>query len=574
MAGRQLTAALDRLRQAALRHDGAGLTDSELLDGFIAQRDEAAFEALVRRHGPMVLGVCQRILRNEADAEDAFQATFLVLVRKASSVRPRGMVGNWLYGVAHNTARHAKAMNLRRRQKERVAGALPRQAAPQEAWGELQTLLDQELTALPDKYRAPIVLCDLEGKTINEAARQLGWPQGTVATRLTRGRRLLAQRLARHGLSLSGGVLTVALAQGPALACLPASLVVSTVQAAIPVAMSQAAAVGLVSTRVAALTERVVTAMLLTKLKALAVVLLAITLLGSGAVLLACRTLGEEHKQGNNPGRIQPAGQEGAADALNEKEKLQGTWRFVTVEEQGQSREEDANNPRQLIFSGDEFRIQAGDRTMYLGKFTIDPSRKPKTMDLEITESTKKGAAGTTARAIYVLEGDTLKWCVSEPGVTEHPREFSAPAGAKIMLVTLKREGNKEDARLEGQPQKGAKSDKELIQGTWKVISAADGGQKFEGENTRVIIDRETLTILKAGDQKELAATYELDPTQKPKWIDLTAGDRKMLGIYELAGDTLKICVNERPNGERSTAFVSEPDSPNDLLFVLKREKP
>src|SRR5262249_57555454 len=128
------------------------------------------------RHGSMVLGVCQRILRNEADAEDAFQATFLVLVRKASSVRPRGMVGNWLYGVAHNTARHAKALNLRRRQKEREAGAMPRQTSPEEMWEELKVRLDQELPALPDKYRAPIVLCDLEGKTLNEAARPLPSP--------------------------------------------------------------------------------------------------------------------------------------------------------------------------------------------------------------------------------------------------------------------------------------------------------------------------------------------------------------------------------------------------------------
>src|SRR5262245_52777748 len=179
MANRQLTSVLDRLRQAALRHGGTGLTDSELLEGFIARGDEAAFEALVRRHGPMVLGVCQRILRNEADAEDAFQATFLVLARKASCVRPRGMVGNWLYGVAHNTARNAKAMNRRRRQKEREAGTMPKQAAPEEVWGELQALLDQELPALPDKYRAPIILCDLEGKTLREAARQFGWPQGT-----------------------------------------------------------------------------------------------------------------------------------------------------------------------------------------------------------------------------------------------------------------------------------------------------------------------------------------------------------------------------------------------------------
>src|SRR5262249_31376838 len=158
------------------------------LERFVARRDEAAFEALVRRHGPMVLGVCRRVLRNEADAEDAFQATFLVLVKKARSVVPRALVGSWLYGVAHNTARKAKAMNSKRRAKERLAGAAPRPAAPAEACRQLHARLDEELSRLPDKYRAPVVLCDLEGKSYKEAARLLGWPQGTLSGRLTRAR--------------------------------------------------------------------------------------------------------------------------------------------------------------------------------------------------------------------------------------------------------------------------------------------------------------------------------------------------------------------------------------------------
>src|SRR5579875_3151773 len=157
------------LRQAALRQDGAGLTDGELLELYVAGRDEAAFEALVRRHGPMVLRVCRRVLRNEADAEDAFQATFQVLVHKAASIRCPNTVSNWLYGVAYNTALKAKAMNYKRWAKERESATVPKAEARGEVWQEVQALLDAELSGLPDKYRIPIVLCDLEGKTIKEA---------------------------------------------------------------------------------------------------------------------------------------------------------------------------------------------------------------------------------------------------------------------------------------------------------------------------------------------------------------------------------------------------------------------
>src|SRR5262249_34920722 len=159
-----------------------GLTDGELLEWFITRRDEAAFEVLLRRHGPMVLGVCRRILRNEADAEDAFQATFLVLVRKAASIRPRGMVGNWLYGVAQTTALKARAMRTKQSAKEREAAARSEPERAVENREQLHELLVRELKALPDKYRAVIVLCDLEGQTIREAARQLGCPPGTVGT--------------------------------------------------------------------------------------------------------------------------------------------------------------------------------------------------------------------------------------------------------------------------------------------------------------------------------------------------------------------------------------------------------
>src|SRR5262249_40421706 len=160
----------------------ADLSDGQLLSCFIEQRDEDAFAALVKRHGPMVWGVCRRVLRGHQDAEDAFQATFLVLVRKAASVVPRELVGNFLYGVAFQTAVRARSVNAKRRTRERqVRGVPDPQAAEPEIWSDLQPLLDRELARLPDKYRAPVVLCDLQGKTYRDAARQLGCPAGTLA---------------------------------------------------------------------------------------------------------------------------------------------------------------------------------------------------------------------------------------------------------------------------------------------------------------------------------------------------------------------------------------------------------
>src|SRR5262249_3383395 len=153
--------------------------------------DECAFEALMRRHGPMVMGVCRRVLHYAHDAEDAFQAAFLVLVRKAASLEARENVGDWLHGVALRTAVKAKASEARRRGKERRM-ARP-EAVESDVAPEWQALLDQELQGLPEKYRVPIILCELEGRTHQDAARQLGCPVGTLSGRLSRARAMLAQ---------------------------------------------------------------------------------------------------------------------------------------------------------------------------------------------------------------------------------------------------------------------------------------------------------------------------------------------------------------------------------------------
>jgi RNA polymerase sigma factor (sigma-70 family) len=295
MASSQTSEVIQHLRRMVLLRDGAGLTDGQLLEDYLSRRDEEALAALVRRHGPMVWGVCRRVLPNYHDAEDAFQATFLVLVRKAARIASRELLANWLYGVAHQTALNARAMVARRKGRERQVAEMPEPAvAERELWRDLQPLLDDELSRLPDKYRVVIVLCDLEGKTRKEAARQLGRPEGTVAGQLARARVMLAKRLAQRGVALSGGALAVVLAQNVASAGVPTSVVSSTIKAASLFAAGQAAATAVVSAKVAALTEGVLKTMLLTKLKIASAVLLAVAVLGGGAGALLRQTQAAE----------------------------------------------------------------------------------------------------------------------------------------------------------------------------------------------------------------------------------------------------------------------------------------
>jgi len=204
------------IRRLAARFAPSTDTDEHLLAEFLAHRSDGAFAEIVRRHAPMVRGVCFRVLANEHDADDATQAVFLVLVRKAESVRPRARLGNWLYGVATNVARRARSAGLRRRALELTADVPGRAPERDPERDDLRAVIDEELSALPGAYRAAVVACDLEGRTRSEAAGALGWSEGTVASRLARGRALLADRLARRGLAVPAAALAVALAPSAA----------------------------------------------------------------------------------------------------------------------------------------------------------------------------------------------------------------------------------------------------------------------------------------------------------------------------------------------------------------------
>jgi RNA polymerase sigma factor (sigma-70 family) len=296
MADRPFRTLLRHLQRLAGASASGVLTDGQLVERFVRARDEAAFEVLLWRHGPLVWGLCRRLLRREADAEDAFQATFLVLVRKAGSIGKRDSVASWLYKVAYRVALQARARAARQAARERSSPAEP-VAGPAEdpVWRDLRPVLDEEVNRLPEKYRLPVLLCYLEGKTVDEAAEQLGWPRGTVGTRLARARERLRGRLVRRGVALSaagGGLLGEDL-----IAAAPPALVTATLKAAnLTVAGKTAAAAG-VSASVAILVEGVLRTMLVNKLKNLVVVVLAFVVLATGASLVASRQVPQEPKK-------------------------------------------------------------------------------------------------------------------------------------------------------------------------------------------------------------------------------------------------------------------------------------
>jgi RNA polymerase sigma factor (sigma-70 family) len=204
MALTSLPSILENIRRRRRPFQSGGVTDAHLLERFLHEHDEAAFELLMWRHGPMVYGVSRRILQNAQDAEDAFQATFLILSRKAVSIGKRESVSGWLYKVAYHIALRASARNTRRSRLEQPLGNLPideNSADPsdQAAWRELRRVVDAELSRLPEKYRTAFILCHLEGKTCEEAAEHLGCPRGTILSRLGRARQQLHYRLALRG---------------------------------------------------------------------------------------------------------------------------------------------------------------------------------------------------------------------------------------------------------------------------------------------------------------------------------------------------------------------------------------
>ena len=415
------------LRSLAAAGEAGGQTDARLLERFAGQGDEAAFALLVGRHGPLVLGVCRRLLRQEQDAEDAFQATFLVLARKAASIRKGESVASWLYGVALRVARKARATAGRRQAREAPLREVPAaEATPAWVGRELRVVLDEEVARLPARYRLPFVLCHLEGKTNEQAARELGRPLGTVLAQLSRARARLRSRLARRGVVLSVAALAAAFAHEAAPAAVPAALAAATVKGAVTFLPGKAAAPGAVSAQAAALAEGVLHTMFRTKLMMAAAGVLVVCLAGVGAGLLAQQAAAPKPADGK------PA----AKDADRNADKLQGTWQAESATFGGKAvdlAEDDI--PYEMTFDAGKVTAKNKKGDVVEGTYTADPAKQPKEVDIAMTSGPSKGQ---TLRAVYALEDGRLKLCAGRPD-GERPTELASPEGQEVMLMTFKK---------------------------------------------------------------------------------------------------------------------------------------
>jgi RNA polymerase sigma factor (sigma-70 family) len=432
MATKSLNGVLQHVRVLAAVQTGRAHTDQELLERFVGHKDEAAFTVLIERHGPMVFGVCRRALKHAQDAEDACQATFLVFARKAGSKRKTTSLGSWLHGIACRISANLKRQQARRQKREKQAAWPP--AQPDVAstnWDEVQAILDEELGRLPERYRAPLLLCYWEGITRDEAAAQLGLSTGKLHGLLERGRTLLRERLTRRGLTLPAALCASLLAAATTNAALAPTLVVASTKAALRLAAGEALSPSLVSGQVMTLTKEVLGTMFLTKLKVAAVSALGV---GFVAALIGGSLAGTGWAQ-DRGGKAAGIAKD-AAKSESDEEVIRGTWVVVELQQTNHAPTEEEKE----FFKKGGYKITiTGDKMSHSPdqsevKYRLDTTRTPGV--LELLEDGK-----VIAKAIYELKGDDLKFCLGrrpkgneEP---EAPTDFDIKKAAPGTFPTL-----------------------------------------------------------------------------------------------------------------------------------------
>jgi HlyD family secretion protein len=399
MPSRAVTTVVKSVRTLLEVGTAAGLSDSQLLERYRLRRDdaaEAAFSSLVERHGPMVLRVCRGVLHDEHDAEDAFQATFLILARKAGAIRNRDSVASWLFGVARHVAGRCRAQRQRRAFHEEQGGTMGQsEARSSDLPHELVPEVQEEVDRLPERYRSAIVLCYIEGLSQDEAASQLRLPASTVRVRLMRARARMRKRLIRRGLAPA---LLAGLSASRAEAAIPASLVDKTIKAAIHIAVGRAAGV---SAPVAAIVEGVIKAMFFTKLKLGAALLAALTL--ASVLMIASMAVRAQNNDGHKNAPRPTAAP---------KSKPTGDGPEVSVMTVGRSRLE-----RTISGSGNVIAAQSADLypriSGYVSSVRVDIGARVKRGDLvaelfdpELTAAVDKARAEVERAAARVKKAE------------------------------------------------------------------------------------------------------------------------------------------------------------------------
>ena len=578
LSARQGTAAVARLRDAIRPGGLDDLPDADLLARYARYADHPAFEALLRRHGPVVFGVCRRVLPNPADAEDAFQATFLVFVRKARSVRRGDRLGPWLYGVAVRVARKARSRSAQRAVPTEATDVIPDPTTTAETPDWLP-VLDAEVQALPAKYREPLILCELQGATRADAARALGIPEGTLSSRLSRGRDLLRRRLLRHGTLLpAGGVSALFTAAGVSRGAVPAGLLVRTAELAV-VAATGAALAGAVPAGAARLTDEVRKGMFLTKLRVTGGAVLALGMVAAG--LLAAAPVGgpmPDDQRGAVAAAPPPGAKAAPAEvprpkgaagkdkggAVADLDALQGLW-VLDKYEVGTARGREAGERIAKEVVGKSWFLVVGDICWGVSGsghlpnvVKIDQTKNPKWIDMQSLAPPRRGP-----RCIYELSADRFRLC-GVASSERRPAEFATEEEVVVM-----------EYRREKMPP--AAGDKALV-GSW-------GTAVFEGDKrpaTRVeIYDGFLFAFFPdnstpgSGDWSKdwVGGRYTVDQTKNPKWIDIELFGRlndessvtKLYGCYETAEGGLALALGT--TGKRSLRPLEFKEG-NDVLYA------
>jgi RNA polymerase sigma factor (sigma-70 family) len=468
MGQKPLDAMLRNVRRLAAVQTNRELSDRELVERFVTRKEEAAFAVLVERHGRMVHGVCWRALGNVHDAEDACQASFLVLAQTAPSVRKAASLASWLHGVALRVASNLRRQRSRRARRER-ASRPPTVADPaaEVSWAEAWAALDEELGRLPECLRAPLVLCYLDGRTRDEAARQLGLTVGSLRGRLERGRKALCERLTRRGITLGATLLAAAVGEGVSRAGLSPTATLSTTKAAVVIASGRAPDGGLVAGGVLSLAKEVLRTMTLTKAKVAAALFTGLLLLGLGGALIW---------RGAAPDRSPAAAPDETRTAAEEAQGLAGDWRLVEAERGGKKLPSYEARGYGTAFTftaeGVTSRNWLGEEFVGRHQFTLDPARSPKTIDISV--DVPKTGARVPVLGIYSVEGDRLRLCLamSPDGGAKRPTEFATRDGDGQQFLLLARVSPRE-AGSPAQAGELAADELGAILGEWRQAKRA-----------------------------------------------------------------------------------------------------